>query len=136
MTLGSTVAKNLDLAGTYGDNKGATQPSTLTGHLYVGDPTSGGVEFAGNGYVSPSVANTTANVGTPSAGSLINPITYSFGSSTNPWSAAGSSIPTHFAWKDGSGNLLDVLAVGSNPGVNAAGISVTILAGNLVITAS
>lgn len=136
MSLGSVVAKNLDLAGSYGDNKGATQPTTLHGHLYVGDPTAGGVEFVGNGYVSPAVANTSANVGVPSAGQIASAVDISFGTSTAAWSAAGSSIPTHFAWTDGSGNLLDVLAVAANPGVSGSGIAVTILAGNLIITSS
>jgi hypothetical protein len=136
MSLGSTTAKNNDLGGTYGDNKGATQPSTLTGHLYVGDPTTTGVEFSGNGYSSPSVANTSANVGTPSGGQLASAVDLDFGTSTAAWSASGSAVPTHFAWKDGSGNLLDVLAVGSNPGITAAGQDVKISAGNLIITSA
>lgn len=136
MSLGSVTAKNLALAGQFGDNKGATQPSTLTGHLYVGDPTSTGVEFVGNGYSSPSVANTTANMGTPSGGAIGTAVDINFGTATGAWSASGSAVPTHFAWKDGGGNLIHVLVVGANPGVTAVGQVVKISAGNLVITAA
>jgi hypothetical protein len=82
------------------------------------------------------VANTSANVGTPSGGQIANAVDINFGTSTAAWSAAGSAVPTHFAWKDGSGNLLDVLAVASNPGITGTGQTVKVTAGNLVITAA
>lgn len=120
MSLGSTFAQNADLAASYGDNKStaAGWPTSITVRLYVGDPTSGGVEMSGGGYAGVVVANTSAAVGTPSGGSL-GPIVVAWPASTGAWS--GGTPPDHAAFTDGSGNILDTGTVSANPGVTTAG---------------
>lgn len=125
MSLGSTTAKNVDIAGSYGDNKGATAPSTLTFRLYVGNPTSTGVEVSGGSYAGVAIANTTANMGTPSGGSL-GSINVGFPTATGSW-----GTPDHWACTDGSGHLFDTGAISSPQAIGAgqtATLSVTITA--------
>lgn len=120
MSLGSVFAQNADLAATYGDNKStaAGWPTSITVRLYVGDPTSGGVEMSGGGYAGVVIANTTAVVGTPSSGSL-GPIVITWPASTGAWSSGAP--PDHAAFVDGSGNILDTGEVSANPGVTISG---------------
>lgn len=127
MSLGSNTAKNGDLAGTWGDNKGSTAPTTYTFRLYVGDPTSGGTEVStsGTGYAGVAVANTTANVGTPSGGSL-GPISVTFPTASGAW-----GTPDHWAATDGSGNLWDTGTISSPQAIGSgqtATLSVTLTA--------
>lgn len=102
MSLGSITSHNQSLAGTYGDNKGTTAPSSILFRLYVGDPTGAGVQVSGNAYVPVTVANTTANVGTPAGGAL-GPITVDFPEATG----AGWGTPDMWAITDASGNIYD-----------------------------
>lgn len=117
--LGSTQAKNDDLAANYGDNKASMMPTTVTCRLYVGDPTAGGVEVSGGGYAGVAIANTTANMGTPSGGQL-GPITVSFPTATGSW-----GTPDHWAFTDGSGNLRDTQPI-SNPTAISSGQTPTL----------
>lgn len=128
MSLGSTTAKNGEITGTWGDNKGSTAPTTYTIRLYVGDPTSGGTEVStsGTGYAAVPVANTTANVGTPSGGAL-GPIAVAFAAATGSW-----GTPDHWAATDGSGNIWDTGTI-SAPVAITAGQTPTV---NVTITAS
>lgn len=120
MSLGSTFAKNADLKACYGDNKStaAGWPTSITVKLYVGDPTAGGVEMSGGGYAGVVLANTTAVLGTPSAGQL-GPIAVVWPASSGAWSSG--TPPTYGAFVDGSGNILDYGIISANPGVTAAG---------------
>lgn len=114
MSLGSVTARNQCLAGTYGDNKGATAPTSVMFRLYIGDPGGSGVEVAGNGYSPVTVANTTANMGTP-AGGQIGPVIVDFPESTG----SGFGTPDNWATTDTSGNIYDygpVLAPIAVPG--------------------
>lgn len=125
MSLGSATAKNTSLSACYGDNRSSTWPSTTTFRLYVGDPTSGGTEVSGSGYAGVAVANSTANMGTPSGGSL-GPISVTFPAATGSW-----GTPDHWANTDGSGNLLDTGAISSPQAIGAgqtATLAVTITA--------
>lgn len=105
--LGSITAQDGALAGVYGDNRGADAPSSFTAHLFVGDPTAGGVEVAGTGYAPITVANTTANLGTPSGGQL-GPFTVDFGTGAADW-----GTPDNWALEDGSGNFWNVQQIAS-----------------------
>lgn len=120
MSLGSTFAQDADLAACYGDNKStaAGWPTSITVKLYVGDPTSGGVEMSGGGYAGVVLANTTAVMGTPATGAL-GPIVVTWPASTGAWS--GGTPPDHAAFVDGSGNILDTGLVSANPGVTTSG---------------
>lgn len=109
--LGSVTSQDGALAGIYGDNKGADAPASMNWRLYVGDPTGSGVEVAGTGYAAVVMANTTANVGTPSGGEL-GPITVDFGTGAADW-----GTPDWVGWTDGSGNLWDAQAISSPPAI-------------------
>jgi hypothetical protein len=102
MTLGSITARNQSIAGTYGDDKGATAPTSVMFRLYVGDPAGAGVEVSGNAYAPVTVANTTANVGTPAGGQL-GPVVVDFPEATG----AGWGTPDQWAATDTSGNIYD-----------------------------
>jgi hypothetical protein len=120
--LGSITAQNTALSGRFGDNKGSDAPTTLTAHLYEGDPTDDGVEIAGTDYVPVDVANTTANLGTPDGGEL-GPFDIDFGTAgADDW-----GTPDFWAFTDGSGNFYDVQEI-SNPDEIANGDPVTLSA--------
>lgn len=125
MSLGSVTSKNQCLAGTYGDNKGATAPSSVQFRLYNGNPTAGGVELVGNGYALVLVANTTANMGTPAGGQL-GPILIEFPQANG----AGWGTPDYWGLTDTSGNLYDYGPI-SAPILVGAGL-ILILAVTLV----
>jgi hypothetical protein len=119
--LGSVTAEDGALAGIYGDDRGSTAPSSFDAALYVGDPTASGVEVAGTGYAAVTIANTTANFGTPSGGQL-GPIVIDFGTGNADW-----GTPDHWALKDGSGNFWNVQAIAS-PAAIATGDPVSVSA--------
>lgn len=121
MSLGSVTAQTVDLAGTYGDNKGALAPTTLHAHLYEGDPTGSGVEVVGTGYAALAVANTDAALGaTPTDGQL-GPITLDFGTAgADDW-----GTPDYWGFTDGTGNLYDYQEI-ANPAEIATGDPVTL----------
>lgn len=116
MSIGSTTAKNQSLAGTYGDNKGATAPSTVTFRLSVGDPTAGGTEVStsGTGYAGVAKTNSTANMGTPSGGQL-GPITVAFAMASGSW-----GTPDYWYCTDGSGNIFDYGPITSPQAIGAS----------------
>ena len=56
-----TPAQNATLDAMFGDNRGATMPTSFEVALYDGHPLSGGTEVSGGGYVRPVVANNSTN---------------------------------------------------------------------------
>lgn len=119
--LGSVTAQDGALSGIYGDNRGADAPSSFDARLFVGDPTVAGVEVAGTGYAPVTIANTTANFGTPSGGQL-GPIVIDFGTGAADW-----GTPDFWALTDGSGNFWNVQQIAS-PAAIADGDPVSISA--------
>lgn len=102
MALGSTYAKNIALAACYGANKSTLWPSTLYGHLYVADPTSGGTELTSlGGYAPIAITNDGVNFPPPSGGYLSNGAAWTFAASSGAWSGVG----TYFWLTDALGVL-------------------------------
>ena len=56
-----TAAQNATLDAMFGDDRGATMPTSFEIALYDGHPLSGGTEVSGGGYVRPVVANNSTN---------------------------------------------------------------------------
>lgn len=93
MTLGSVKAQNMALDATYGDGHAASWPDEVWLHLFANDPTAGGMEIFGGGYVPIEVANNSAHWPDAMGGLKTNGITENFPISTGAWSA-----PANFFW--------------------------------------
>ena len=135
MVLGSVTAKNLDLAACYGDSHSSAWPVTVYLALFVGDPTSGGVELTvgTGGYDRLALDNDSFHFAAPSGGSQANAMDFTFPACTGPWSGDADhwgymSLPT-------AGDLLDCGALAGPITGTALGIVVNFPAGSLVVSA-
>lgn len=91
MALGSVAGKNLSLNCMYGANKAAIAPATVYGHLYLSDPTQGGVELASTGgYAAVSISNDGTNFPDASGGQMSNGAVWAFPESTGAWSGVAT----------------------------------------------
>ncbi len=94
MSLGSVKAQNISLDACYGSNHSSEWPSTIYLHLFVSDPTQGGVELtSAGGYAPVSVTNNSTNFPAASGGQKKNGTLISFGSSSGAWSG-----PADYWW--------------------------------------
>lgn len=118
MSLGSVKARNMDLDADYGDAHSSVWPSTVWMHLFVSDPTQGGIELLSvGGYAPVGVANTSANWPPAANGTKTNGAAITFPVSTGAWSG-----PADFWW------LTDVqagLGVPATPTVTPTGATGT-----------
>ena len=120
MPIGSVTGQNVALAGRYGDNRGSDADSSLIARLWDGDPTAGGSEITGTGYAPITLANTTANFGTPSGGQL-GPIVLDYGTAgADDWIE-----PFYVSFEDTGGNLYDYGEI-ANPAVINSGDPVSV----------
>lgn len=128
MSLGSTAAETGAVAGVWGDNKGPLAPSTVTWHLFTGDPTTGGTECAGTGYVPVAMANADAALGATPADGGVGPVLIDFGTAGgDDW-----GDPDFICATDSSGNIWNNQEI-ADPGTIDAGDPVTI---NVTINAA
>lgn len=131
MALGSAAspfARNIALDACYGDSKSSLWPASLQVALWNGDPAAGGSELtSAGGYARAVVANTTANFPNAAAGVKTSATTTQFAASTG----AFSSGFTHWAFMDGSGNLLDSGQV-TDPNTNAP-VTITVSQANTIV---
>lgn len=94
MSLGSTKARNMSLDACYGDAHSSTWPATIWLHLFVSDPTQGGIELtSAGGYAPVSAANSTANFPDASGGQKTTATAMDFAASTGAWSG-----PADYWW--------------------------------------
>lgn len=131
MALGSAAnpaARNMALDACYGDNKSSLWPASIQVCLYNGDPTAGGAELTNAGGYAPAVvANTTANFPNAAAGVKTSGTTTQFSPSTGAFSSGFN----YWAFKDGSGNLLDSGQV-TDPTTNAP-VTITVSQANTIV---
>ena len=81
-----TAAQNATLDAMFGDNRGATMPTSFEVALYDGHPLSGGTEVSGGGYVRPVVANNSTTFPLPADGGLKTSAAIAITDPTGAWS--------------------------------------------------
>jgi hypothetical protein len=127
MTLGSVKSQNLALDSCYGGNKAPNWPDNVFLHLFTADPTAGGAEISGGGYVPIEITNDSTHWPDAMGGLKTNGVAENFPISTAAWSA-----PANFFWLSDSPTQLlppgspTVANVGT-PGSTNAQYVVTVL---------
>jgi hypothetical protein len=127
MTLGSVKAQNLALDSCYGDNHADIWPDTVYCHYFANDPTLGGMEITGGGYIPIPIPNDSAHWPDATGGLKTNGEVEDTMTSTGPWNSSAtfwwlSDSPTQLL-PPGSPTVVNV----GTPGSTNAQYVVTVL---------
>lgn len=125
---GSLLGRNASLDACYGDNHSSVYPSTVYLHLFVSDPTQGGIELTSSGGYAPlAVINNSANFPNAVGGFKSNGAILAFADPTAAWSG-----PADYFWLADSDTSLvspgaPTLTTGGTPGVTPYYYKITAL---------
>lgn len=118
MTVGSVKAANMCLDASYGSNHSSVWPATVYLHLFANDPTAGGSEINGGGYVPLAIPNDSTHWPNAMGGLKVNGEAENFALSTGAWSA-----PATFWWLTDSATQLLPPMSPSVSNVGTAGVT-------------